>query len=298
MVDRSKVVSSCRVFERLGVRPVDAARRRLDGEPGPRLPHCIGESLLQAQGRHRRRAPLRGGPPTIGIPSGPGLLALPPQASPARLRRRRGNPFPRTSSTGIGVDSTQTPRPPAIGPAALPAISAQPSRPARPIPQIETRAPAPTLCASKPGPGGRGRAGSPRGHLPHTITTPSAPGRRPRATGPRARPGSTDMKSHAASTTCVEPSRAPASGRRGRPAGARDPNRLRPGILPGMGQPGRLGGDLREEPRPALPARPVLLEPPALARFADPYDRDRPPRRRTTSPPSRSRRSRSGPTIA
>ena len=38
------------------------------------------------------------------------------------------------------------------------------------------------------------------------------------------------------------------------------------------------------------------VEPPALARFADPYDRDRPPRRRTTSRRSRSRRSRNGPT--
>ena len=41
------------------------------------------------------------------------------------------------------------------------------------------------------------------------------------------------------------------------------PDRLRPRVLPGVGQPGRLRGDLREEPRPALPDR-RLLDRPAL----------------------------------
>ncbi len=44
-----------------------------------------------------------------------------------------------------------------------------------------------------------------------------------------------------------------------------------------MGQPGRLGGDLREEPRPRYRLDLFSIEPPALSRFADPYDPDRPP---------------------
>ena len=38
------------------------------------------------------------------------------------------------------------------------------------------------------------------------------------------------------------------------------------------------------------------VEPPALSRFADPYDQEVPPAPPTTRPPRRSRRSRSGPT--
>ncbi len=53
--------------------------------------------------------------------------------------------------------------------------------------------------------------------------------------------------------------------------------RVYPRVLPRLGQSGRLGSGLREEPRPAVPARPVLDRAAGLSRFADPYDPDVPP---------------------
>ena len=53
---------------------------------------------------------------------------------------------------------------------------------------------------------------------------------------------------------------------RSRRCDARRPGRLRARVLPRVGESGRLRGDLREEPRPALAARPVLGRTPAPSR--------------------------------
>ena len=69
----------------------------------------------------------------------------------------------------------------------------------------------------------------------------------------------------------------PRSDRRAR-AGPRRAARLRSRVLPRMGQPGCLGGGLREEPRPPLAARPVLGRPPGDVAVRRPLRPRRPPR--------------------
>jgi hypothetical protein len=98
-----------------------------------------------------------------------------------------------------------------------------------------------------------------------------------RATDSRACPGSTDMKSHAASTTC--------SSHRRRPGRVVAIALLALGLHTGCGREffrewanqdaSEAVYEKSRDPRYRLDL--FSWEPPALARFADPYDRDRPP---------------------